>query len=932
VINPDNLHFVEEIYQQWNKDPGSVAPEWKEYFRAQDMASNGVYQSTPSFRPASLFAAGQRRADGGGPEADIYKQERVDQLIRAYRVRGHRIARLDPLGQKTESFSELELSHYGLQESDRDLVFAASSLGCQKLTLREIENLLRTTYCCSIGVQYMHIDDPEPKFWLQEKMEKSRNQINLPRESQVRILTRLTDAEIFEEFLAKKFVGAKRFGLEGAESLIPLLDLAFEQAGSHGVNDIVMGMAHRGRLNVMANIMGKSPALVFREFDDKDPQRSFGRGDVKYHLGLVSRWKTQQGNEIDLTLCFNPSHLEFVGPVVLGRIRSRQDRLKGNFTRCMGVVLHGDAAFAGQGVVQEMLNMSEIPGFRTGGTLHIILNNQIGFTTGIGQARSSHYCTDVAKMLQIPIFHVNGEDPEAVAQATWLAMEFRQTFKKDVVIDMYCYRRRGHNEGDDPTVTQPKMYRQIEAKKTVRESYLENLIRLGGVTKEEAEAIAVERRDHLENELARARDPRFDYEAQREQVSGRGRWASYRGGKDSNVPDVTTAVSQEKLSEYLVALGSVPDTFKTHPKLKRLVLEKRQEAAKGETPLDWGTAENLAYATLLAEGSPIRLTGQDVGRGTFSHRHAVLHDYETDELHIPLNFITKDQARFQIWNSPLTETAMLGYEFGFSLDSPDSLVLWEAQFGDFFNVGQVIFDQFISTSEDKWDKLNHLVMLLPHGFEGQGPEHSSARLERFLQLAAEDNICVANLTTPAQLFHILRRQIVRPIRKPLVIMSPKSLLRHPECVSPLSEFHSGAFHRVLPDNVVANPAKVKRVLLCTGKIYFDLAHYRKERQRDDVAIVRVEQLYPFPEKSLRTALSQYGRGTPVIWVQEEPENMGAQSFVKLRFGESVYDRFPFLSISRPESASPATGSPASHRIEQDGIIEQAFNRAVPGQL
>ncbi len=933
MINPDNLLFVEEVYNQWTQDPNSVSTEWREYFAAQEMSGNGVYRSTPSFRPASLFAAGGgSHAGSSGREADIFKQERVDQLIRAYRVRGHRIANLDPLGQRIESFSELELGHYGLQESDRDLVFAARSLGHDKLTLREIEGLLRTTYCSSIGVQYMHIDDPEPKHWLQEKMEKSRNRIDLPRERQVRILTRLTDAEIFEEFLAKKFVGAKRFGLEGAESLIPLLDLAFEQAASHGVNDIVLGMAHRGRLNVMANIMGKSPSLVFREFDDKDPQRSFGRGDVKYHLGLSSTWTTHQGRNIDLTLCFNPSHLEFVGPVVLGRIRSRQDRLTDNFTRCMGVVIHGDAAFAGQGVVQEMLNMSEIPGFRTGGTLHIILNNQIGFTTGIGQARSSHYCTDVAKMLQIPIFHVNGEDPEAVAQATWLAMEFRHAFKKDVVIDMYCYRRRGHNEGDDPSVTQPKMYRRIEAMKTVRESYLENLVRLGEVTKEEAEAIAVERRDYLENELSRARDPRFDYEAQREQEDRRGRWAAYRGGKDRNVPDVTTAVDEAKLQDYLTKLGSIPEGFNCHPKLKRLVLEKRKGAAKGETPLDWGTAENLAYATLLAEGTPIRLTGQDVSRGTFSHRHAVLWDYETDKPFIPLNSLSEKQARFQVWNSPLTETAMLGYEFGFCLDSPDNLVLWEAQFGDFANVGQVIFDQFISSSEDKWDKLNHLVMLLPHGFEGQGPEHSSARLERFLQQAAEDNICVANLTTPAQLFHILRRQIVRPIRKPLVIMSPKSLLRHPECVSPLSEFHSGAFHRVLPDNVLADPRKVKRVLLCSGKIYYDLAAYRKERKRDDVAIVRLEQLYPFPEKSVRTALSQYGRGTPVIWVQEEPENMGAQSYVKLRFGESVYDRFPFLAISRPESASPATGSSASHRIEQDGIIEQAFNRAVPGQL
>ncbi len=937
MLNPDNLSFVEQVFQQMIEDPDSVSQDWKDYFASQEMSeSNGDYRTEPNFRASSLFAGrGTASANGrssGFGGVDIFKQEKVDQLIRAYRVRGHRIAKLDPLGQRSESFPELELSHYGLHESDLELVFAATSLGYRTLKLGEILALLHTTYCGSIGVQYMHIDDPEPKFWLQENMEKTRNKINLSRENQIRILTRLTDAEIFEEFLAKKYVGAKRFGLEGGESLIPLLDLAFGQAAKHGVSDIVLGMAHRGRLNVMANIMGKSAALVFREFEDKDPQRSFGRGDVKYHLGLSSQWTTEEGKSIDLTLCFNPSHLEFVGPVVLGRIRSRQDRFTENFTRCMGVIIHGDAAFAGQGVVQEMLNMSEIPGFRTGGTLHIILNNQIGFTTGIEQARSSHYCTDVAKMLQIPIFHVNGEDPEAVAQATWLAMEFRDAFKKDVVIDMYCFRRRGHNEGDDPTVTQPKMYRQIREKISVRESYLQNLIRLGGVTMEEAEAIAVERREHLEEELARARDPKFDYEAQREQNTRRGLWANYRGGKDRDVPDVTTAVDQQDLKTYLIRLGEVPDDFTPHPKLKRLVLDKRKTAADGEEELDWGTAENLAYATLLAEGTPVRLTGQDVARGTFSHRHAVLFDHNSAEPHIPLNFVKDGQARFQVWNSPLNETAMLGYEFGFCLDSPDNLVLWEAQFGDFVNVGQVIFDQFIATSEDKWGKLNHLVALLPHGFEGQGPEHSSARLERFLQLAAEDNICVANLTTPAQLFHILRRQIVRSIRKPLVIMSPKSLLRHPECVSPLSEFSDGAFHRVLPDNVIGDPAKVKRILLCTGKVFYELDAYRREKKRTDVAIIRLEQLYPFPEQSVRNALSPYGRGTPAIWVQEEPENMGAQTYIKLRFGESVYDRFPFLTISRPESASPATGSSASHRIEQDGLIEQAFNRAVPGQL
>lgn len=935
MINPDNLHFVEELYQAYREDPDSVASEWRSYFDLNQMPSNGStdFRTEPTFKPASLFAGNGRSVSGGGgpPGVDIYKQERVDQLIRAYRVRGHRIAKLDPLGRQMETFSELELSHYGLSESDLDLEFSADSVGHHMLKLREILELMRSTYCRAIGVQYMHIDDPEPKFWLQEKMESTRNQRDLSRELQVRILTRLTDAAIFEEFLAKKYVGAKRFGLEGGESLIPLLDLALEQAGDHGVNDIVMGMAHRGRLNVMANIMGKSPALVFREFEDNDPQRSFGRGDVKYHLGLASKWVTEAGRELDLSLCFNPSHLEFVGPVVLGRVRARQDRLTEHFTRVMGVIIHGDAAFAGQGVVQEMLNMSEIPGFRTGGTLHIILNNQIGFTTGPGQSRSSHYATDVAKMLQIPIFHVNGEDPEAVAQATWLAMEFRHHFKKDVVIDMYCFRKHGHNEGDDPTVTQPAMYRQIKGKLSVREAYLQRLVSYGEITEEEAEAIAVQRRESLEEELARARDPKFDYQAQQEKELRRGLWSNYRGGKDANVPDVNTNISAKKAKSYLERLGQVPEGFSCHPKTQRLVLGRRTEAASGETPLDWGTAENLAYASLLVEGHNIRLTGQDVGRGTFSHRHAILWDYQTEAPYIPLNSIKEGQARFQCWNSPLTETAMLGYEFGFCLDSPDNLVIWEAQFGDFANVGQVIFDQFISSSEDKWEKLNHLVMLLPHGFEGQGPEHSSARLERFLQLAAEDNITVVNLTTPAQLFHCLRRQIHRPIRKPLVVMSPKSLLRHPDCVSELKAFTQGAFHRVIPDRRISDPREVKRILLCTGKVYYDLDAYRQESERHDVAIVRVEQLYPFPGEELKTALSPYGRGTPVIWVQEEPENMGALNFMRLRFGESVFDKFPFLTISRPESSSPATGSSASHKIEQRGLIEQAFHRAVPGR-
>lgn len=927
MINCDNVAFVEEMYERYLDDPDSVDATWQELFSGW-----GQQKAGPSFTPRSIFnprangASGPAMAPARSGVADALKQERVDQLIRAYRVRGHRIAQLDPLGGEPPSFPELELDHYGLTEADLDLRFSARCMELGVIPLGEILEILHNTYCRSIGVQYMHIDDPEPKFWLQEMMESTQNIRSLSRKEQLRILTRLTDAAIFEEFLHKKYVGMKRFGLEGAESLIPLLDLALEQAGEHGVTDIVMGMAHRGRLNVMANIMQKSPALVFREFEDADPEQHFGRGDVKYHLGLHSRWTTSAGKEIDLSLCFNPSHLEFVGPVVLGRVRSRQDRLKGNYGSCMGVIIHGDAAFAGQGVVAEMLNMSEIPGFRTGGSLHIILNNQVGFTTDPGQSRSSHYATDVAKMLQIPIFHVNGEDPEAVAQATWLAMQFRHEFDRDVVIDMYCYRRYGHNEGDDPTYTQPAMYRAIEKRKSVRQGYLDNLIRMGEVTEEEADQIAVRQREQLEEGLERARQPDFDYQSQEKQ--SRGVWSNYRGGKDSGVPDVATKVPLKKLKGYLKSLSQLPDDFTPHPKIPRILLEPRKAMAEGEEPINWGAAETLAYASLLDAGTPVRITGQDVGRGTFSHRHAILHDHETGKPYMQLSHLSEGQARFQIWNSPLTETAVVGFEFGFSLDSPDALVVWEAQFGDFFNVAQVIMDQFIGSCEDKWDKLNHLVMLLPHGFEGQGPEHSSARLERFLQIAAEDNICVVNLTTPAQIFHCLRRQILRPIRKPLVVMSPKSLLRHPDCVSSLDDLAKGAFHRVIPD-ASSSDEEVDRVLLCTGKVYYDLDSYRKEHERNDVAIVRLEQLYPLPEEQLKMSLRGYRRGTPVLWVQEEPSNMGALNYMRLNFDEKMFDRHPFLTVSRPESASPATGSSASHKIEQQGLIEQAFHSAVP---
>ncbi len=917
-LSPSNLAFVEEQLERYLVDPGAVDPEWRDYFAR---TANGE-RFGPSFRPASIFHASPPSNAAPGV-ADCVKQEMVDQLIRAFRVRGHRIARLDPLGGEPEPFPELQLEHYGLSEADLDLRFACKALGFEGLhPLHEILSRLHNTYCRSIGVQFMHIDDPTVKFWLQERMESTENRRVIPREEQLRILTRLTDAELFESFLQKKFVGAKRFSLEGGESLIPLLDLMLEDAGNHGVDEVVIGMAHRGRINVLANIMQKDAGQIFREFVDKDPGIHFGRGDVKYHQGYASTWTTSEGKKLRLELCFNPSHLEFVGPVVLGRVRARQDRRSDRF-KVMGLVIHGDAAFAGQGVVQEQLNMSEIPGYRVGGTLHVIVNNQIGFTTSPGQARSSTYPSDVAKMLQIPILHVNGEHPEAVAQAIHLAMDFRECFHKDVVIDMYCYRRHGHNEGDDPTFTQPLLYQNVRQRKSVREGYLESLLKLGEVTREEADEIAVRRLEHLETELSKSRDPNFDYQLH----LARGAWSRYRGGPDAAVPEVPTAVSRERLQELLRKMVELPASFTPHEKIPRLLVQSRLEMAEGKRPLDWGTAEALAFATLLTEGAPVRLSGQDVGRGTFSHRHAILYDASSGEPYIPLQHLSPDQARFQVWDSPLTETAVLAFEYGFCLDDPEALVLWEAQFGDFCNVAQVIIDQFLVSSEDKWHRLSGLVMLLPHGFEGQGPEHSSARLERFLTLAAEDNIQVVNLTTPAQYFHCLRRQALRPWRKPLIVMSPKSLLRHPECSSSLDELTAGTFQRVMPDRSKVDPETVNRILLCSGKLYYELENARKERGANHVAILRLEQYYPFPEGPLRQALAGYPRTAPVLWVQEEPENMGAATFLKVRAADKVVGH-SFHTLSRPESASPATGSHESHRIEQEWLIEQAFTMAL----
>jgi 2-oxoglutarate dehydrogenase E1 component len=925
-----NLPFVEQLYADFARDPASIAPEWRRYF---ETLKNGEPMATPrfgpSFEPSSLFAprdvsvSPQEKTD----EARVAAlQSRVNQMVRNYRVRGHNIASVDPLGIPRPTPPELETSFFGFSEQDMDYSIPADTLQCEgRMTVRQLLQRLKDTYCRSIGVQYMHIDNFQIRRWLQKRMEGCANRLELTRQEQIRIFTRLTDAVSFEEFIRKKFVGAKSFSLEGCESLIPLLDLAIEKAAGQGIREIVLGMAHRGRLNVLANILGKSPRLIFREFAD-DPKLFRGHGDVKYHLGYSNEWTTANGESVHLSLCFNPSHLEFVSPVALGRTRVKQDRFKAKSgsdeDRCLALLIHGDASFAGQGVVQETLNLSQLPGYKVGGTVHVIVNNQIGFTTSPSEARSSVYPTDVARMLQIPIFHVNGEDPEAVALVVRLALDFRQTFHRDVVIDMFGYRRLGHNEGDEPSFTQPVLYRAIQRRKSVREGYLDHLLNLGGLTREEADEIARRRRDALEQELSQAQAENGAAPTEK----GRSIWVAgqYMGGPEKEAPDPDTGVGAKTLAELLVKQTELPETFHPHPKIIKF-LESRRKMAAGEEPLDWSAAESLAFASLSVAGNRLRLSGQDSARGTFSQRHATFYDYETGDPYTPLQHLGPSQGPVDIVNSPLSEAGVLGFDYGYSLDCPDGLICWEAQFGDFINAAQVIIDQFIASAEDKWSRLSGIVLLLPHGFEGQGPEHSSARLERFLALGAQDNIQVVCPTTPAQYFHCLRRQVIRPWRKPLVVMTPKSLLRDPRAVSTLQQCAEGRFQRVLPDSL--DPKNVRRILLCTGKIYYDLLKQREALQRQDVAIIRLEQLYPLPETLLQTTLASYAEETSVLWVQEEPENMGGWRFLRTRFGDRMFDKFPFGGIRRPASASPATGSLRIHKRDQKYLVTQAFAEA-----
>ncbi len=941
-----NAAYVAELQDRYLENPQSVDDSWRTYFAVHSVshAHAAVGLATPS-RPArsehaaalpdaapTLAGVPEERhpamrahvdaaADRARATAELEAAEmqgRVAQLINAYRVRGHLYAAVDPLALEPTEESQLALNTFGLTEDDLDATFPTLDLpGPRTATLRDIVQALETTYCRSIGAEFTFVENPDERRWLQERMESTRNRLTLTHDQQVRILRKLTDAEALENFIHRNYVGAKRFSLEGAESLIPLLDRIIEGAALQGVTDVVIGMAHRGRLNVLTNILNKDVREIFAAFEDRDPHRYLGSGDVKYHQGYASEHVTETGLRVQLSLAFNPSHLEWVNPVVEGRVRARQDRrLPTERTHVMPLLVHGDAAFMGQGVVAETLNLAGLKGYSTEGTVHVVVNNQIGFTTLPTNARSTQYASDITRMLKVPVFHVNGEDPEAVAQVANLAMEFRQKFCKDVVIDMYCYRRYGHNEADEPRFTQPLMYAIIDKKPSVREIYVRRLLGMGHLTEAQAEAIAFERKCSLEAALEETRKGAYTTTF----VPMEPNWNRYRGGPDLATPEVRTAVPREKLVALCRDAIRIPAGFRPNPKVAR-VLEARLDRLSRGQPIDWATGEMLAYASLLADGYPIRLSGQDARRGTFSHRHSALVDMETDVSYTPLAHLESSRARFEVWDSPLSEAGVLGFEYGYSLDAPESLVIWEAQFGDFVNCAQVIIDQFIISCEDKWHRLSGLTLFLPHGYEGQGPEHSSARLERFLQQSAEDNIQVCNLTTPAQIFHALRRQVLRPWRKPLVILTPKSLLREQNAT--IDDLADGGFQRVIGDTSGIPPHEIKRVLLCSGRVYFDLEKARREWERHDVAILRLEQLYPLSDAVVR-ALAPYRDGTPLVWVQDEPWNMGAWYYLNARLRGLIGDRLPLTCASRAESASPATGSMASHRLEQKMLLEAAF--------
>jgi len=951
ILSGANAPFLSELYAQYLKNPESVDSSWREIFDQIGDENGAIFDEVngPSWAPRGVKVIGaepteaedRTTGDGKAPAkgngATVLSEDEMRQvaedsikalmLIRAYRARGHLNATVDPLGLHTPGdHPELDPQTFGFEGERLDRkVFLNKVLGLETATVREIVDILRATYCGTIGIEYTHISNPEKKAWLQERIETGRNHTDFTVNGKTAILERLTAAEGFEKFLNIKYTGTKRFGLDGGEAVIPALEQIVKRGGQLGISEINIGMAHRGRLNVLANFMGKPYRAIFSEFqgNPSNPDDVQGSGDVKYHLGSSSD-REFDGIKVHLSLTANPSHLEVVNPVVMGKVRAKQaqkddtDRKK-----VMGILLHGDAAFAGQGVVPECLDLSELKGYRIGGTIHVIVNNQIGFTTSPSYSRSSPYPSDVAKMVEAPIFHVNGDDPEAVVHCARVATEYRQRFGSDVVIDVFCYRRFGHNEGDEPAFTQPLMYDKIGRHPTTRQIYANQLAKEGVLSKEESQKMWDDFFKYLEDEFQAAPNYRPNKADWLD-----GAWAGFETAKgDARRGD--TGVELDKLKEIGKIIGTPPDTMTVNRKLARVMEDRRKRVVDNGANIDWATGEALAIGSLLQEGYPVRLSGQDSGRGTFSQRHAVVIDQKSEARYIPLNNVAEDQAKFEVIDSPLAEMSVLGFEYGYTLAEPRALVMWEAQFGDFANGAQVIIDQFISSGEHKWLRMSGLVLLLPHGFEGQGPEHSSARLERYLQLSAEDNWQVCNITTPANYFHALRRQLHRKFRKPLVIMTPKSLLRHKLAVSTLEEFGPGiTFHRVLYDNEkLCEDHEVRRVVLCSGKVYYDLYEERQKRDIKDVFFLRLEQLYPFPHSALVTELSRF-KQAEMVWCQEEPENMGAWHFLDRRLEKVLkeigaeHDRPRY--VGRPEAASPATGIAKRHVAEQAALVDEAL--------
>ncbi len=899
-----NADLIESQYLVWQKNPDKLDQQWRAFFEGFELG-----QTTP------LPPAAGEVTSGDATAVDSRKQARFTGAIYAFRSLGHTEANIDPLAKKTPVNPRLSLERLGFEESDLGRSYDTGNyLSGRTMSVADLLENLRCTYCGSIGVEYLHIQATNKRRWLQARMEPTFNQHDFSRDEKIRVLRKVREAELFEQFLHTHYVGQKRFSLEGGETLIPCLDGIIQNCPGLGVDEIVMGMAHRGRLNVLANILEKSYSFIFEEFSDNYYRGAIhGDGDVKYHLGFNNFTTTVSGEEVEVRLAANPSHLEAVDPVVQGKARARQ-RIRGDLERkkVVPVLIHGDAAIAGQGIVAEVFNFSQLKGYHTGGTVHVVVNNQIGFTTNPEDSRSGQYCTDIAKMIEVPIFHVNGNDPLAVTLVAQLALAYRQEFGEDVVIDINCFRRLGHNEADEPAFTQPVLYRKIAETPNASEILVEEMVESGDITRADAQTLEKEYQGHLEELfLKQKKKKKAEIPVERSKAS-----STYI--LPYSFKNVKTAVSKTLLKKVTDAVVTVPEGFQLNPKIRRQLDRKREVFEKGDG-LDWGMGEQLAFGTLLLEGTPVRLSGQDSKRGTFSHRHAVYYDVETRERYVPLLDIEEGQAQFCVYNSSLSEAGILGFDFGYAQDYPEMLAIWEAQFGDFANGAQVIIDQFIASGESKWGQPSGIVMLLPHGYEGQGPEHSSARPERYLQLCAENNMQVCNLTTPAQLFHCLRRQMKRKHKRPLVIFTPKSLLRHKLAVSSLKEFTSGRFQEILDDP--SPPKKARKLILCSGKVYYDLLEKREQEGITDAAIVRVEQFYPFNESLFQQICGQYSDAR-VTWCQEEPRNMGGWTFMAPLIGETLGHRPVYAG--RAPAASPATGSLALHRLEQRDLLEVAF--------